>query len=138
MFIFAIISLIYSTIYCVLCLCHFAFLLELDMNKYVLGTSSNYNHSNSCCFLPSEVKSIRTFIQLPTLQLHLQQKPTTIGLIRYKQFTRTKYATSLTKRLMGSSRTPGLTQENLRLTSLPIPLIKNRNVRFTQRSHFVQ
>ena len=46
------------------------------------------------------------------------KKPTTIDLIRYKQSTRTKYATSLAKRLMGSSRIPGVTQENLRLTSL--------------------
>ena len=56
---------------------------------------------------------------MPTIQLHLEQKPTTIGLIRYKHSTRTKYATSLTKRLMGSSQIPGVTQQNLRLTSLP-------------------
>ena len=56
---------------------------------------------------------------MPIVQLHLQQKPTTIGLIRYKQSTRTKYATSLVKRLMGSFGTPWVTQENLRLTSLP-------------------
>ena len=35
-----------------------AFLLKLDINKYVFGTSSNFNYdqSNSCCFLLSEVK----------------------------------------------------------------------------------
>ena len=40
---------------------------------------------------------------MPNVQLHYQQKPTTIGLIRYKQPTRTKDATALAKRLMGSS-----------------------------------
>ena len=52
-FIFALISLTYTTIYCVLCLCHFVFLLELDINKYVFDTNSNfnYNQSNSCCLL---------------------------------------------------------------------------------------
>ena len=55
---------------------------------------------------------------MPTVQLQLHQKPTTIGLIRYKQSTRTKYATLLANRLVGSFRTPGVTQENLRLTSL--------------------
>ena len=55
---------------------------------------------------------------MPTIQLQLHQKPTTIDLIRYKQSTRTKYATSLANRLVGSFRTPGVTQENLRLTSL--------------------
>ena len=54
-----------------------------------------------------------TFILLPTVQLHLQQNPTTIALIR------NKYTTSLAKRLMGSSQTPGITQQNLQLTSLP-------------------
>ena len=58
LFIFAIISSTYYIIYCVSCLCHFAFLLKLDINKYVFGTSSNFNYdqSNSCCFLLSEVK----------------------------------------------------------------------------------
>ena len=55
--IFAIIS---STnhIICVLCLCHIALPLELDINKYVFGTNSNfdYHQSNSCCFLLFEVK----------------------------------------------------------------------------------
>ena len=56
--IFAIISLTYYTIYCILCFCHFAFFLELDINKYVFGTSGDYdyNQSNSCCFLLSAVK----------------------------------------------------------------------------------
>ena len=57
LFIFAIIS---STnhIICVLCLCHIAFPLELDINKYVFGTNSNfdYDQSNSCWFLLFEVK----------------------------------------------------------------------------------
>ena len=58
LFIFSIISSTYYTIYCVLCLCHFAFFLELDINKYVFCTSSNfdYNQINSYCFLLSEVK----------------------------------------------------------------------------------
>ena len=67
----------------------------------------------------NKIKSVRTFLLLPNVQLQLQQKPTTIGLIRYKQSTRTKYATSLAKTLMGSSRIPRVTQGNLRLTSLP-------------------
>ena len=57
LFIFAIISSTYYIIYCVLCLCYFAFPLELYINKYVFGTSSkfDYDQSNSCCFLLSEV-----------------------------------------------------------------------------------
>ena len=45
MLIFAIISSTYYTIYCVLCLCHFAFFLELDINKYVFGTSNDLLNS---------------------------------------------------------------------------------------------
>ena len=58
LFIICIISSTYYTIYCVLCLYHFAFFLELDINKYVFGTSSNFDcsQSNGCCFLLSEVK----------------------------------------------------------------------------------
>ena len=54
-FIFALISSTYYTIYCVLCLCHFVFPFKLDINKYVFGTSNNfdYNQSNSCWSLLS-------------------------------------------------------------------------------------
>ena len=57
LFIFVINSSTYCTIYCVLCLCHFTSFFELDINKYVFGISRNfeYNHSNSCYFLLSEV-----------------------------------------------------------------------------------
>ena len=56
LFIFVIISSTYYIIYCLLCLCHFVFLLELDINKYVFGTSRAFDNdqSNTCCFLLSE------------------------------------------------------------------------------------
>ena len=50
------------------------------------------------------------------LSNYTSNKPTTIGLIRYKQSTHTKYVTSLSKRLMGSSWTPGIRKS---LTHLP-------------------
>ena len=54
-FIFVYISSTYYIIYCVLCFWRFVFLLELDINIYVFGTSSNFdcNQSNSCYFLLS-------------------------------------------------------------------------------------
>ena len=36
--------------------CHFAFLSELDINKYLFDTSSNYNQISSYCFLLPEAK----------------------------------------------------------------------------------
>ena len=61
-------------------------------------------------------QNIYTTAQCP---IHLQQKLTAIGLIGYKQSMRTKYDTSLSKRLIESSRIPRVIQENLQLTSLP-------------------
>ena len=57
-------------------------------------------------------------IVLPNVQLHLQQKTTTIDWIRYNNSTPTKYATSLMKRMMVSFQTPVVTEENVPLTSL--------------------
>ena len=167
----------YYTIYCVLCLFHFPFLLELDISKFVFGTSSNLDRiqNNSCCFLLSEliltaflrhwkvisiefnmliIKSncvlysglvmksnqvSKNIYPTPYCPITPTKKPTTIGLIRYKQSIHIKYVTSLVKRLMRSSQTFEVIQENLRLTSTPIiPLIYTRNLRFTQHSHLVQ
>ena len=63
-----------------------------------------------------KTKSVRTFILMPTVQLHLKQKPTTIGLIKYEQPTRTKYATLLAERLIGS-----LQKRGVKKSSTPLP-----------------
>ena len=49
--------------------------------------------------------------------IHLKQKPTTIGLIKYEQTTRTKYATLLAERLIGS-----LQKRGVKKSSTPLPL----------------
>ena len=116
MFIFAIISSAYYTIYCVLCLCSFAFLLELDINKYVFGTSSTFEYNKS------------------------------------KLSTPTKYATSLAKRLMGSSwrvntrkssthlppTFPWLTPETLDSHSVLILFSNTRNKQKTSSTSYIR
>ena len=44
--------------------------------------------------------------------IHLKQKPTTIGLIKYEQTTRTKYATLLAERLQ---------KRGVKKSSTPLP-----------------
>ena len=53
-------------------------------------------------------------------------KSTTIDIIIYRHFTRTKLRHSLAERLR-SSRTPAVTQENLDLPPFLISLINTRN-----------
>ena len=81
-------------------------------------------------YIPSLGTTLETFNFPETMQvflnptpitksnINLQQKPTTIGLIRYKHAKHTTYATSIAKELTGSYWTPLVTQENLGLNSL--------------------
>ena len=85
----------------------------LNTHLQSLGTTLETFH------FPETVQIFSNPTPITKSRINLQQKPTTIGLIRYKHSTCAKYVTSLTKRLMRSSRTPGVTLENLGLTSLP-------------------
>ena len=85
----------------------------LNTHLQSLGTTLEAFH------FPETVQIFSNPTLITKRSINLQQKPTTIGLIRYKHSTCAKYVTSLTKRLMRSSRTPGVTLENLGLTSLP-------------------
>ena len=85
---------------------------------------------------------IRALILLTTVQLHFQQKPTTIGLIKCKHSTRAKDTTSLTRtdgkfpNPWGNTRRPStylppsllkLTQETLDSLNVLILFSNNRN-----------
>ena len=73
---------------------------------------------------------------MPTVQLHLQQKPTTIGLIRYKQPTRTKNAPCLRRDCWEVPKPLGYHKKIF--DSLPslILMINARNIRFTSLFSF--